>query len=174
MRSLIAAYDRLLNGLGILPGVLVAVIAVGTCADVLLRNLGYSGLYGMLEIIEYSLLVLTVAGAGYVMRIGRHITVDILSEYLPPALARLMNIVATLLATVFAGVFLWFGFATTIDSYESGAMVLKSFVFPEWLLIAVIPFGFFFLTVELLRRLYLLITSPEVEGSGGTGRDGGL
>jgi TRAP-type C4-dicarboxylate transport system permease small subunit len=172
--ALVTLYNRLLNALGLLPGILIAVIAVGTCADVLLRNLGYSGLYGMLEVIEYCLLALTMAGIGYTMRINRHVTVDILAEYLPARLARPITIMATLLATVISLIFFCFGLWTAISSFESGETIQKAFVIPEWLPVAAIPFGFFFLSIELLRRLYLMLTSRDIAGTGGSGRDGGI
>jgi TRAP-type C4-dicarboxylate transport system permease small subunit len=174
MRALSTLYDRVLAGLGLVPGLLVAVIAVGTCADVLLRNLGYSGLYGMLEVIEFSLLVLTMAGVGYIMRIGRHVTVDILAEYLPQRYARPVMLIATLLATIISVIFLYIGFLTALDSYQSGATIQKEFVIPEWLPVSTIPIGFFFLTVELIRRLAIILTSGAIAGTGGTSRDGGI
>lgn len=174
MKAVIALYDSILYGLGMLPGVLVAVIGFGTCADVLLRDFGYSGLYGVLDITEYSLLIMTMAGIGYIMRIGRHITVDILVENLPWHSARVLNITATLIATLASIAFFYFGVATTIDSYHSAALVMKALVFPEWPLIALVPFGFAFLIIELLRRLWLMIVSENNLNSAGTGRDGGV
>ena len=174
MRIIAWVYERALNGLGLVPGLLVALIAIGTCADVLLRNLGFSGLYGMLEVIEFSLLVLTMAGVGYIMRINRHVTVDILGEYLPPRVGRVVPLIATILAIVISVIFLAIGVFTTIDSFKSGATIQKEFIIPEWWPVATIPIGFFFLTVELIRRFVIILRTDVIAGTGGTGRDGGI
>jgi len=174
MRTVAWVYERALMGLGLVPGLLVALIAIGTCADVLLRNIGFSGLYGMLEVIEFSLLVLTMAGAGYIMRINRHVTVDILGEYLPPRIGRVVVLIATFIAIVVSVIFLAIGIFTTIDSFTSGATIQKEFIIPEWWPVATIPIGFFFLAVELIRRLVLILRADAVEGNGGTGRDAGI
>jgi TRAP-type C4-dicarboxylate transport system permease small subunit len=174
MRLMTACYERLLVGLSLLPGALVALIAVGTCADVVSRDLGYSGMYGMLEVSEYSLLILTMAGAGFVMRIGRHVTVDILPDTLPPRAAWWVSVAAGLLATIFCALFLWFSVATVIESYRSGELIQKTFVIPEWWPTLMLPFGFFFLTIETFRRLIVLLLSHDFVRGAGQGRDGGV
>jgi TRAP-type C4-dicarboxylate transport system permease small subunit len=176
VRRLSALYDRLLSALGLVPGILVALIGAGTCADVFLRNLGSSGLYGMLELVEYSLLILVMAGAGYVMRINRHVTVDILTDVLPRTLTRPVAIATALLSAIFCLIFLWYSVLTVIDTYQSGALVQKTFNIPEWVPIVAIPFGFLFLTIETIRRLILALSSEDTEGTRtrGTGRDGGV
>jgi TRAP-type C4-dicarboxylate transport system permease small subunit len=174
VRRLSALYDRLLSALGLVPGLMVALIGLGTCADVFLRNLGSSGLYGMLELVEYSLLILVMAGAGYVMRINRHVTVDILTDGLRPPFARPVAIATALLSVVFCLVFLWYSVVTVLDTYQSGALVQKTFNIPEWVPIVAIPFGFLFLTIETVRRLLLALASEDTERTGGTGRDGGV
>ena len=174
MRRLSAIYDRVLSALGLVPGVLVALIGAGTCADVLLRNFGSSGLYGMLEVVEYSLLILTMAGAGYMMRINRHVTVDILIDSLPRGKARIAAILSMLLSAIFCLIFFWYSVVTVVDSYESGALVQKTFVIPEWIPALAIPFGFLFLTIETVRRCVAAFKSKDADRSGGTGRDGGI
>ena len=172
MRWLSACYERLLAGLGLLPGALVALIGIGTCADVLLRNVGSSGLYGMLELVEYSLLALTMAGAGFIMRVNRHITVDIASEQLPSVLARPAAIAAALLATIFCLIFLWYSSLTVIAAYELGELTQKAVLIPEWVPLAAIPIGFLFLSIETIRRLIGALSSCDLHRTGGTGRDG--
>lgn len=174
MQRLVAAYDYSLEFLGLLPGLLVAAIGIGTCADVLLRNLGYSGFYGMLDIVEYCLLLLPMVGAGFIMRIDRHVTVDILAEHLAPGPARWLGVVTALLGSAFCIIFLWYSIRATLDAYRSDALIQKAFIVPEWWALAVITFGFVFLTVEMLRRLFLASRPRRFRQADGTGRDGGI
>lgn len=172
--SVSTAYDKLVGWLGLLPGLFVAVVAFSTCLDVLLRNLGFGGISGSIEIIEYSLLTLTFVGIGYAMRVRRHITVDILSESLPPHIARWVVLAALALATIFSFIFLVFGILRLIHAISDGGYVQGIFFIPEWYLISVLPFGFFFLTIELIRAFVLALRDTRYVSTEGVARDGGL
>ena len=83
MRRAIAAYDKLIDALGVLPGIIIGATALAIGTDVVLRDIGFGGIYGMIEIIEYAILLLAMAGVGHVTRLGRHVTVDIATDLLP-------------------------------------------------------------------------------------------
>ena len=68
------AYHRLLDVLEYIPGLLIGLIAIAIGCDVALRNLGFIGLKGMLEIIEYALFALTFIGITQAMRRGAHVS----------------------------------------------------------------------------------------------------
>ncbi len=174
MRALIAAYDRLIDLLGLLPGVIVGAVAVAIGADVALRDAGTAGIYGMNEVIEYAILILAMAGVGHVTRLGRHVTVDIATDLLPPRWAWRVTILAQTLATAVSAIFLWFAAGATYDVWRSGTQLYKSFTLPEWLPIAAIPIGFLFVTIELARRLAATWQAGEVQRAGATSRDDGI
>jgi TRAP-type C4-dicarboxylate transport system permease small subunit len=174
MRRVIAAYDRLLEALGLLPGVIVGAIALAIGADVVLRDAGYGGIYGMIEIIEYAILVLAMAGVGHVTRLGRHVTVDIVPDQLPARWAWRVTLFAQAIATIVALVFLWFAAGATIDVWRAGTQLYKSFTLPEWLPLAMIPIGFLFVSLECLRRLVVTYEAGEVVRAGATARDDGI
>jgi TRAP-type C4-dicarboxylate transport system permease small subunit len=175
MRRLFAAYDRLLEGLGLLPGVIVGLIALAIGADVVLRDAGYAGIYGMTEIIEYAILVLAMAGVGHVTRLGRHVTVDVVPDMLPPHWTWRLSLLAQSIATLVSVVFLWFSTAATIEVWRSGTQLYKSFTLPEWLPLAIIPTGFFFVSIELLRRLVATFAAGELRRTAAaTMRDDGI
>ena len=83
MRKSGEAFDRLLVLTGVVPGVIVALLAVGVAAEVFARNFGLTGFYWMLEVVEYGLLTLTMVGSAYVLSIGRHVTIDLVLNALP-------------------------------------------------------------------------------------------
>ncbi len=174
MRALIAVYDRLVAGLGLLPGVIVGAIALAIGVDVALRDAGHGGIYGMTEIIEYGILVLAMAGVGHVTRLGRHVTVDIVPEMLPPRWAWRVTLAAQALATIVSSVFLWYAAGATLDVWRDGTMLYKSFTLPEWLPLAAIPTGFLFVALECARRLAATWRAGEIARAGTTARDDGI
>ncbi len=174
MRGVSAAYGRLVEALGILPGVIVGAIALAIGADVVLRDAGYGGIYGMTEIIEYAILVLAMAGVGHVTRLGRHVTVDIVPDMLPPRWAWRVTLFAQGIATVVSLIFLWFAAGATLDVWRSGTFLYKSFTLPEWLPLALIPTGFLFVAIECARRLAVTWRAGGIVRAGATARDDGI
>ena len=53
MKKLGEAFDRLLALTSVIPGVIIALLALGVAWEVFTRNLGVSGFYWMLEAVEY-------------------------------------------------------------------------------------------------------------------------
>ena len=168
------AYNKLVGWLGLLPGILVAVIAITTVSDVLLRNFGLVGIAGSIEITQYCLLVLTVGGAANAMRARRHITVDILPEILPPQLSRLVSLIAYGLGTIFCLVFLIISIVKVVHGAQEGGDTQGTFIMPQWWVWTLIPACFFFMTIELILAFKLVLDNKIPILTGGGGRDGGL
>ncbi len=143
-------FDRLLALTGVLPGVIVALLAVGVAAEVFARNLGLTGFYWMLEAVEYGLLTLTMVGAAYILGIGRHVTVDLVLSALPNRGRRYFRIGIN---AVIAAVILYYGAVTTHLAYVEDSSLYKSFDIKEWIPMAVVPGGMALFLVEAIRQL---------------------
>lgn len=147
------AYHRLLDVLEYIPGLLIGLIAIAIGCDVALRNLGFIGLKGMLEIIEYALFALTFIGITPAMRRGAHVSVDILLMRAHGNARRMLSVLIGLLSIAVSAMVCYSAWSALGDAWSSGAMVYKNFIFPEWILFAVILGGMLLFTVELLRQL---------------------
>lgn len=170
-RRLGRLYDGLIESTGVVPGLLIGLIAFGVGADVLLRNVGFGGIEWMLETVEYGLLLLTMVGAAYVLRTNRHVTVDVVVGILPERLRKFVAIVANAIASLICLVFIWCGILAAADAYQSGAKIYKAFTIEEWVPISLIPPAFVLVTIECVRRL---MRSIGREGTAGASQDLGF
>ena len=146
-------FDRLLALTGVVPGVIVALLAVGVAAEVFARNFGLSGFYWMLEAVEYGLLTLTMVGAAYILSLGRHVTVDLVLGVLAPGIHRYFRIVINLVTVAVAAVILYYGVVTTHLAWVEDSTLYKSFDIKEWMPMAVVPGGMALFLVEAVRQL---------------------
>ena len=147
------SFDRLLALTGVVPGVIVALLAVGVAAEVFARNFGLSGFYWMLEAVEYGLLTLTMVGAAYILSLGRHVTVDLVLGVLAPGIRRYFRIVINLVTVAVAAVILYYGVVTTHLAWVEDSTLYKSFDIKEWMPMAVVPGGMALFLVEAVRQL---------------------
>ena len=161
MSKLAHVFDRFLALTGAAPGVIVGLLSLGVGAEVLSRNLSLSGFYWMLEAVEYGLLLLTMLGAAYVLSIGRHVTVDIVLNALPPRARRVVEIAVHLVVVVVSIVIVYYGVLATRLAFIEDSTLYKSFELKEWIPMAVVPGGMALFAVEAIRRLTSSIRGRE-------------
>jgi C4-dicarboxylate transporter, DctQ subunit len=153
MKKMGEAFDRLLALTAVVPGVIIALLALGVAWEVLTRNLGMTGFYWMLEAVEYGLLILTMVGAAYVLSIGRHVTVDLVLNAVPPHIHRWFRIVIDLVIVLISAIILYYGIIATHLAYVEDSTLYKSFDIKEWMPMAVVPIGMALFTIEAVRQL---------------------
>ena len=98
-----------------------------------------SGLVWANEVSEYSLYLMTLLTAPWLLRRGQHVRLDIILTLVPARAAWLMEAIGDLLGFVVCVVLIRYGFAMSYDSWRLGAITIKNLVFPEWWLLAPLP-----------------------------------
>lgn len=162
------AFDRLLALTGAVPGVIVALLAIGVAGEVLARNLGVTGFYWMLEAVEYGLLTLTMVGAAYVLSIGRHVTVDLIINALHGRARRVLRIAIDVIIVVVSATIVYYGIVTAHLAYTEDSTLYKSFDIKEWMPMAVVPVGMGLFAIEATRQLVRSILASDSGPDSGT------
>ncbi len=158
-------FDRLLVLTGVVPGVVVALLAIGVAAEVFARNLGLTGFYWMLEAVEYGLLTLTMVGAAYILSIGRHVTVDLVLSALPARARRCFHIAINAAIVVVAAIVVYYGVLTTHLAYVEDSTLYKSFDIKEWIPMAVVPGGMALFLIEGVRQLVRSLAGDSADST---------
>lgn len=162
MKRLLAIYDRLLECMAVLAAALLVADALLITADVLTRNLALGfGIPGVIELTEYGLFLVTVLAAPWALKLGAHVAVEIVVDAIPPAFARGAERLANLVGLGVSGALLYAGTLAAWKSFDGGRLVFKTFVFPEWWLLAPLPFCAAILGIEFLARLGDLRKPPR-------------
>lgn len=156
MSSLSRIYGRLLELMMGLACLLVLAMMLMIVADVSLRNLGAKGLPWSNEVSEDILYLVTLLAGPWLLRQGQHIRVDIFLRALPARLAWALEWVADALGLACCLYFVWYGFKVTAQSFDSGAVSIKTLVLPEWWLLAPLPLAFLLFAVEFVFRMHRL------------------
>lgn len=157
------AFDRLLALTGVIPGVIVALLAIGVAGEVFARNLGITGFYWMLEAVEYGLLTLTMLGAAYILSIGRHVTVDLVLNMLPGRVRRRFRIGIDAVIVAVSVIIVYYGVVTAHLAYVEDSTLYKSFDIKEWIPAAVVPVGMTLFAIEAIRQFVRSIRRRDDE-----------
>jgi len=146
-------YQGVMQGCGVLAALLIGAIVLLVCYDVLGRNLGLRSLPWIVEVTEYSLPLMTLLAAPWLLYRAEHVRLDLLSNALRPAARRLLDRIAAALGLAVSLTITWYAFELIADSMSVGAVVVKSLVFPEWWLFVPVPLSFGLMAIECARRL---------------------
>src|SRR2546427_3119245 len=132
MPALSGIFARVFDALAIAAAlILLAMVAIVT-ADIVLRNSTGGGFAWANEVSEYSLYLMTLLTAPWLLRRGQHVRLDIVLTVVPPRIAWLMEAVGDLLGFCVSVILVRYGAAMTYDSWRLGAITIKNLVFPEW------------------------------------------
>ena len=160
MLRLSGLYDRLLAGLALAGCAVLFLMMLVICVDVLLRNVrlvpGMLGVPWGNEVTEYSLYLITMLTAPWLLRQGQHIRVDVLLRAIPRRLAWGCEWAVDLLSLACCVVIAWYGVKAALSSHAIGGMVVKVISVPEWWLLAPLPAAFALLAIEVVFRMHRL------------------
>jgi len=160
MKRIMEIYGKFVEVLGLTVGALVGMIAIMISLNILLRLIGIQTIEWVNEMAEYALYVSAFIAAPWVLRLGQHIRIDILSNILPRKAAFYLERFVDLLGLAICLTIAYYGTIATISAYESGSAIYKNMIVPEWPVLAFIPLSFFMLSIEFILRLK---TDPNAE-----------
>lgn len=162
-------YTNLVEFCGKITGYFCGLVALGVATDVILRAMGLAGIPWMFDFIEYTLFGLTMVGATYVMHIGKHVKVDLLTASLPRSASYAVNLLATAISFLICFVFLIFSLSATYGSYAENAMIYKTFEMKAWIPLSLVPFMFGMLSISLALKFLDLAKNSKRELSADDG-----
>lgn len=168
MAALARAFGRLLGLCAGLAALLLLAMAAGITLDVVARNVAGWSVRGIDELSEYALYLMAALTAPWLLRQGQHVRIDMLLVALPPRAAWRVEFAGDVAGLAVAIGLAWASAAALVDSLRAGALVMKTFVFPEWWTLAPLPVSLALLAVEFVFRIHRLARGPRAPRSEAT------
>jgi TRAP-type transport system small permease protein len=162
-----AAYGRLLEACAAVAAALVlAVTAIFTLTVVLRVTIG-SRVTGDVEMSEYGMLFITAFAAPWLLRMGRHVRLDLVLVNLPARAAWRCELAADLLGLCVSVLLLWQGTRVLVASAQAGTRIVKEFTIPEWWTLWPLPLMFALVAIEFGFRFLRVLHGPRQARSEG-------
>jgi TRAP-type transport system small permease protein len=141
-------FGHLLNGLAV-AGAIVVLLMVGVVtADVVVRAVSPRGIPWSSDASEYGVYLVTLLTAPWLLRRGMHVAIDVLSSRVRGLAAQALGRLTEAVGLVVCLVITYYGWMMVEHSMAAGSLVIKNFVFPEWIALAPLPVVFMLLAVE--------------------------
>jgi TRAP-type C4-dicarboxylate transport system permease small subunit len=169
MKKLFVKFGTIFDSLnGLLLWITAILLAVGwfsVCYEVFSRSMLDSPTKWSLEIIEKSLVFITFLGAAWLLKEDGHVRIDLFVMWLPPRAQMILNIATSVLSAIACLVVFWYGSQVVWEQFQMGYRDPTVLELPQGPIYLVIPFGFFLLFVQYLRRAYGYLISRRSQQS---------
>lgn len=147
-------FDVVIKYLCYLAAVLLVLMALSISLDVILRYTINNPLKWVFEATEYSLLFITFLGTTWVLQKDEHVKLDLVLGVLGPRLRAGVNAFTSLIMVVVCLVITWSSIKYTLYLFENDVTLIQYYTIPKFTIYAIIPVGFFLLSIQSLRRTY--------------------
>jgi len=121
--------------------------------DVLMRITGFQPLLFVLTVVEYILLYFTMLAAPYLLRIKGHVFIDAVTQFMPPAVKRVIAKLVYLACLIACCIYGYQLVNLLVEAIQSGEIDMRSMEIPAWILFVPMPVCFFMCALEFLRYL---------------------
>lgn len=153
--------DRLCVWMGMLAGVALTLLAVFTIFDIVFRYVFNAPIFGSIDIIQLSLVVMTFCALPYAGRAKGHIVVDLVPDYPSPLLTAWRDALGKLLTAVIFGLLAWQGWLRAEESVFLGeASNMREIPFQRFYQLMSVSAGVY--TVALLTETLFLVLGRKL------------
>lgn len=151
-------YGKLAEDTLLVLAFLALVVLAGL--QILLRNVFDSGLSWIDPVLRILVLWVGMLGAVAASREDRHINIDVLSRFIPPALLPWSKRIVAVASAAVCGLLAWHTFRFVRDEYAYSEIEVAGI--PVWLWQSVLPLGFALMT----WRFAMLVVRPSARTEG--------
>ncbi|MBI3030425.1 MAG: TRAP transporter small permease [Candidatus Rokubacteria bacterium] len=152
MRRLVRCLEALSDAGGYAAGITVFGLTLLISAGVFSRRVLGSPLLAVDEVSGYLLLAIVFLGLAYTMKAGGHIRSDIVLAHVPAGVRGGLEVLATLLALLFALALLGGNWVLIAEYYGRGTLSFKYLQIPLWIPASLLVVGVILLLLQLVAR----------------------
>jgi C4-dicarboxylate transporter, DctQ subunit len=146
------AMGKALSVLAVLAGLLLLFVTFSIGFSIFTRAAGLRGPAWVVQFNEYSLLWITFLAAGWVLKRGKHVSIDLVTGRLARRGRAVMEMVHGLMGMTVSVILLCYGAGVVWSHHLRGVTDVQVVDMPKYLVLIVIPFGFFWLALQFLHQ----------------------
>jgi len=147
-------FDRLLDVMAGMAGVILVFIVAAVCYTIFMRFFFKETTIWIIQTTEYALLWIVFLATAWLLREGGHITTDIIYVHLTEKTKQQLNFVMAIVGALVSLVMLYYGVAYTYDCIINSVTDVRAVTVPKWAVFVIIPIGSFLLVVQFLRMAW--------------------
>jgi len=154
MRHREKIFDRIIDFMAFLAGVLLVGAVLIVCFEIWMRYFARKPQVWTVEVCEYILFAIAFLGAPWLLKKGGHVSIDIIAAQMGTKAQIYLGLFSKAMGVLISAIVCGFSMATSWDSYVSGVVVIKTLSIPKYYFLMLISFGYFLLLIEFARQFF--------------------
>jgi C4-dicarboxylate transporter, DctQ subunit len=147
-------FDRLLDVMAAVAGVILVFICAAVCYTIGMRFLFTRTTIWIMQTTEYALLWIVFLGTTWLLREGGHITTDIIYTHLNEKTKQYLDCIMFVIAGCACMIMIYFGTTYMIESIVHNVTDVRAVTVPKWIVFIIIPIGSILLTIQFFRMAW--------------------
>ncbi len=147
-------FDRLLNVMASLAGVILVFIVAAVCYTIGMRFFFKQTTIWIMQTTEYALLWIVFLATGWLLREGGHITTDIIYAHLNDRARHYLNFTMAVIGGLACVLMVYFGTAYMIECITNSVTDVRGVTVPKSVVFVIIPVGSILLTIQFFRMAW--------------------
>lgn len=151
MRGFWKIFDKTLEAMAALAGLILVFITGAVCYTIFLRYFFHKTTIWIIQTTEYALLWIVFLGAAWLLREGGHITTDILHSRLKERQRKVLDMIMLSVGGTATGILFLLGSWHVVDCFFNQVTDVRAVTVPKGIVFIVIPMGSLFLALQFFR-----------------------
>jgi len=162
-------FDKADNMLGkivlvmaILSGIGVFAMAVMSSASVIMRYYFRMPVAWAIEWSEYLIFINVMLAAPWVLKIDKHVRVDVFTQLLPLKGQRYLNQFISVLGVIMCSMFFYYSLQVAMADVASGVTMVRIIPIPRWVIVMFIPFMSFMAILVFINKIIVMARHKDM------------
>ncbi|HAM52603.1 MAG TPA: hypothetical protein DCP92_18600 [Nitrospiraceae bacterium] len=147
-------FDRLLDLMAALAGVLLVFITAAMCYTIFMRFVFRETTIWIVPMSEYALLWIVFLGTTWLLREGGHITTDVIYVHLSEKTKGYLDFIMSIIGGLTCALLFYLGIVHMCDCMIHGVTDVRAITIPKSAVFIVIPVGSILLTTQFFRTAW--------------------
>ena len=165
MKKLMILFDRTMNAMAFLAGVILIFIMLSVCLEVILRDVFDAPQMWVTQVTECLLLYITFLGSAWLLREEGLVKVDIILSRLSPRTGAFLGLISSIIGAIVSVVITVSGATITWHYYVKGMYTPTVMEIPLAAILVIIPVGSLMLLIQFIRRICRFIAGFIIEST---------
>lgn len=157
-------FDRLLDIMAAMAGVILVFICAAVCYTIGMRYVFNSTTIWIMQTTEYALLWIVFLATTRLLRDGEHIITDIIHSHIHEKTRRYLDCVMFVVGGSSCMIMFYFSSSYMYECIVNNVTDVRAVTIPKWTVFSIIPLGSMLLAIQFFRMAFNRFAGTKAEG----------